>query len=276
MAEQATPGTQAAKDTSAPAAAVASSSGASRGDPLEALNRVREKLNHPHGAALLAFLLGLVLFLPGLGSFGFWEPQETQVVDAITAYKSGGDTAALDPALQHPTLQMRILVQFARWMGTSEWALRLPLSLLGALGMAAVAFAAGWLWRPRAGIYAAIALGTSVNYLFQSRQLGGDVTSMAATALLIAMLAPLLASAKERKERWWLWLPLAAGAAAMAHFSCGALLGVALPCAGAGTAMLAGLLLRGRDGQPLIERKADTIAIAATLAGVALIIGIWA
>ena len=255
--------------TSKPGLPATSGVRAAASDPLRELRR---RLDNPFGVTAVAFLLGLLLFLPGLGSFGFWEPYETTIVDTVSAHSKGDDPGV---ASAHPMLQTRILVQAAKLLGLSEWALRLPLALLGALGMAAVAFAASWLWRPRSGIYAAIALGTSASFLFQARQLGGDVTSMTMTALVIAFLAPVIASAEERSKRPWLWLPLAAAAALGAHFSCGALIGVALPCAGAAAALLAGLLLRDAHNKRMIAATPANLAIAAGLAAVALFIGIW-
>ena len=71
----------------------------------------------PPQAAGTPTQLGLLLFLPGLGSFGFWEPYETTIVDTVSAH-SKGDAAG--PTSAHPTPQPRLLVQAANRLGLSK------------------------------------------------------------------------------------------------------------------------------------------------------------
>src|SRR5215813_5981517 len=74
-------------------------------------------------------LVAAIVFLPQLGSFGLWDPQEISV----------GDVArSADPAgLKQPPLTIWLIRASTRVLGTSEFAARLPLALAGILTLLA-------------------------------------------------------------------------------------------------------------------------------------------
>src|SRR5262245_51872014 len=107
-------------------------------------------------AWLWVALLGAILYLPRLGSFGIWDPYEIRYADAARQLVQG--QARLPPA--KPPLSAIVAASGLRLFGTSELAGRLPQALCGILGLLAVYYAASGLFSRRAGICSAIALAT--------------------------------------------------------------------------------------------------------------------
>src|SRR5687767_1510402 len=93
-------------------------------------------------------LLGCVLFLPRLGSFGLWDPYEIKFADAARHLASG--QAPLSPG--KPPLATLLAAFGVKVFGSSELGGRLPEALVGILGMLAVYYAGSGLFSRRAGL----------------------------------------------------------------------------------------------------------------------------
>src|SRR5579884_4281344 len=122
--------------------------------------------------------IGVVLFLPRLGSFGLWEPYEIKFADWARGLTEGH---ALPPG--HPPLAALVAAAGMKIGGTSEWAARLPEALCGILGLLAIYYAASGLFSRRAGLIAAAVVAVTPSYLLQSRSLASDIATVAAIAL---------------------------------------------------------------------------------------------
>jgi hypothetical protein len=124
-------------------------------------------------------------------------------------------------------------------LGRNEFAARLPLALLGALAALATYALGARLRRPRAGLYAALALMCSPLFLFESRQLTSDVGAVTGAALAMLGFAGLAWPRGPRSSR------AIAGDAALViaglvlgQLAVGMLLGVLIPLASAALAAL--------------------------------------
>src|SRR5690606_7173212 len=152
------------------------------------------------------------------------------------------------------------------------WAGRLPmalsgLALLGAIGLWVKRFAGA-----RAGLYAALALGTTPLFLLHSREMVGATPSFLAAALVAIgasnAIFPGARGADGSSAAPWLWLLVAAVASVLGCLMQGALLFV-LPSLGAValTALLAGV--PWDEGYPRARRVGAWIVV-----GSALLVGV--
>lgn len=191
--------------------------------------------------------LAAVVLLPGLGSFGLWEPQERQLADRSApsaelakkqpqatppaptpAPKDGCQRVAPpDPAAR--TLTTRAMKLGRDTFGDSDAGRRLPLALLGLLTVLAAAGIAMRSIGPRAGVLAALVLLSMPLLVLQSRQLTSEIGTAAGITLIIYGLVALARPAR----LWFVDLPvsvvaLAAGVV-LGFFGGGALLGLLVP-----------------------------------------------
>jgi hypothetical protein len=177
-----------------------------------------------------ALLFSLLICLPRLGSFGFWDPSELKLADqARDMVRAGG---LLDPTVggkYAPTARLDLFLAALgiKLFGASELAARLPIALLGVGALMAVYWAGTGLFRARAALLGTLVLGTMTMFVLEARQLTTDVPLMAALALAMAGLGRYAwpASGKRRPR------DLAAGVAGLAvgYLGGGALAGVVLP-----------------------------------------------
>src|SRR5262245_45045678 len=110
-------------------------------------------------------LLGAVLFLPRLGSFGLWDPYEIRYADAARELADG--RARLAPG--KPPLAALVTAIGIKVFGASEWGGRLPQALCGLAGLLAVYYAGAGLFSRRTGLIAAALLAVSPLYMLESR-----------------------------------------------------------------------------------------------------------
>ena len=151
-------------------------------------------------AAVIA--LAAAVLLPGLGSFGLWEPQERQLADRIAPREELAakqkSLAPTPPAptkdscqrIQPPDAEARTLTNRAMMWGRdnvadSDAGRRLPLALLGLLTVIATAGIAMRLCGPRAGILTGLVLLSMPLLVFQSRQLTSEIGTAAGAALTL-------------------------------------------------------------------------------------------
>ncbi len=190
----------------------------------------------------VAAAIGLV-YLPRLGSFGFWDPHELDVVAGGAGVN--GWLARLGTAL----------------LGQGEAAARLPLALLG-LATAGLVFV--WAARvagPRVGAIAALLCASAPLMVLESRQLVGDLGGLAGATAAVAGATVALAPRRRRDLALAaLLLPLGG---ALAYLSAGAVLGVAVPAA----AVAAGAVAIGRRRAAAVAGLIAVAALAAAVVG---------
>lgn len=154
----------------------------------------------PIALAVIAVLAALLL-LPGLGSFGIWEPQERQLADRAAPRKEiqdkrDADLAKLpppkDPCLKQAppdavarSLQNRAPAMGRDVFGDSDGARRLPLALLGLLTVVALATTASRMGNARAGLIAGLVLLSFPLLSLQSRQLTSEIGTACGGALIV-------------------------------------------------------------------------------------------
>ena len=156
----------------------------------------------PVALACVAVLAAAVL-LPGLGTFGLWEPQERQLADKVAPGpelakkraamlpqppqqppKDGCYRIAPDDAIAR-TLTPRAMEWGRDTFGNSDTGRRLPFALLGLLTVLAAAGLAMRGSGPRAGIVTALVLLSMPLLVLQSRQLTTEIGTAAGGALII-------------------------------------------------------------------------------------------
>lgn len=142
-------------------------------------------------------LLAVAILVPGLGTFGLWEPHERQLSDRATrpAAKVTAPVAPEPPndgcLRQAPpdavarTLTTRAPAWGRDAFGDSDRGRRLPFALLGILCVLASAGIAMRLVGARAGVITAVILLSMPFLVLQARQLTSEIATAAAGALTI-------------------------------------------------------------------------------------------
>lgn len=215
---------------------------------------------------LWVVVVAAVIILPGLWSFGFWEPGEIAIADQARAEVEGARSAEAgeperEAAERKPTRAERIaeaeppLTEWAigrgvRQVGVSELGARLPLALMGILA-ALVTFLLGRrLASARAGLIAALVLLSLPLFLFQSRQLMSSIGAVLGGALLV-MGACGIAWPERDRERHPLWryavdVSLIVAGALLSYYGARALLGLVVPLGAVGLATAGALYTERR------------------------------
>jgi 4-amino-4-deoxy-L-arabinose transferase-like glycosyltransferase len=223
-------------------------------------------------APLLGLVVAALLLFPLIGTYGLWDPQEITIADqARDALRDG---ALFDLLRSRPPLTEWLIAWSVDLLGASELAARLPLALLGFLGVAATYFLGQRLRRPRVGAFAAIILASSPLYLFQARQLIGDIGLPAGYAIAALGLTGLVwPSTRPAALELVRDLLLALAGMAIATLSGGVVWGTLLPLAT--TALASFALRKHRDdtAPPADYRAFLTVTMAlATLAVLAAVL----
>lgn len=152
-------------------------------------------------ALVCVLVLAAAVLLPGLGSYGLWEPHERQLADRVAPRaeleakqkaqqpppKQGKDACdrIQPPDAVARTLTPRALKWGRDYVGDSDAGRRLPLALLGLLTVLASAGLAMRFAGPRAGIIAALVLLSMPLLVLQSRQLTSEIGIAAGSALTL-------------------------------------------------------------------------------------------
>lgn len=161
--------------------------------------------------SILVIGLGLLLFVPFAGTYGLWDPWETHYAEVARQMTKRGDFISLwwpgsprdvDVFWSKPVLTywlMSIGMHIARvglpggdpgemaLSTRAEWAVRLPFCLLGALAMWGVYLVVSRLVTRRAGILAALVLGTSPMFSLIARQAMTDMAFVGPMTLALAL-----------------------------------------------------------------------------------------
>ena len=203
---------------------------------------------------LFAGVVAVLVLLPGIWSFGMWEPHEIRIADEARARHAADDSTdeSDEPA---PTANKDRGPQLTEWaiargistFGQSELGARLPLTLLGITAVMAIFFLGLRLGSPRAGLLAALVFVTFPLVVFQSRQLMSDIGAVAGSSLMMLGLVGLAWPRRGRgKHPLWLYpidvVVLAVGAA-ISYFSAAMFLGWFVPFGAVAIASIAGALL---------------------------------
>ncbi len=199
-------------------------------------------------ALLCVLVLGAAVLLPGVGTFGLWEPQERSLADKIAPRPElAKQQAAMNPQkppapkdgcwrIAPPDANARTLTNKAMtWgrdtFGPTDAGLRLPLALLGLLTLLAAAGIAIRSSGSRAGVLTALVLLSMPLLVLQSRQLTSEIGTAAGATLIIYSLVSL-----SRPGRvWFVDVPVSLAALAvgsvLAFLGGGALVGLLVPIA---------------------------------------------
>lgn len=209
-----------------------------------------------------AVLFAVALILPGIGSFGFWDPWELSLADRARDIASS--PSLLDPTIggrfaAEPPLDLFLSALGMKIFAASELGGRIFNALFGVGAIVAVYWAGVGLFRRRAALLAALVLGTMPLFLLQARQLTSDTPLVAGLALALGGLGRYAwpASGVRRLGH----LAIAALGMAAGLFSGGALLGVALPCLAITGAVAAGWGLRARAAETETAAALTTAAL---------------
>jgi 4-amino-4-deoxy-L-arabinose transferase-like glycosyltransferase len=160
-------------------------------------------------ASLLVVLLGLVLFLPFMGSYGLYDPWETHYSEVARQMMERGDFISLwwpgapidpDHFWSKPVLSFWLMSLSMRVFGLAhadpgtlalstraEWAVRMPFILFGVLGIYAVYLCVSRFVSRRAGLMAAVVAATSPLYALVSRQAMTDMAFVGPMTMALAL-----------------------------------------------------------------------------------------
>jgi hypothetical protein len=239
--------------------------GASGAGPL--VNRLRSRLQRvpPWGWAL-AF--AVLLCLPRLARFGFWDPWELKLAEQARDVASSGHFFDATVGGRYPgtrplgTILSAIGISI---FGAHELGARLPIALCGLAALMAVYWAGTQLLRPRAALLATLALGTMPLFVLEARQLASDAPLIACLALSLGALGRLAWPPDGRRRL--LDIGLALAGLGLGAFAGGALLGFALPVLAMIAALLVGWGLRATDPQAATAVEDGTGPLSASGVG---------
>jgi len=210
-----------------------------------------------------ALLFSVVLCLPGLGSFGLWEPWELNLADQARrlADDAGGvGPGALARALAHAQLTPYLQALGIALVGPTEGGARFFGALAGVASLMAVYWAGAGLLRARAALLAVLTLGSTPIFALSSRQMTSNMPLVAALALTLGALGRWTWPADGQRRGRDLALGLVG--LGLAFGAGGALVGVVVPCLALALAVLICLGLRVQPEPRPPERGASAAAAA--------------
>jgi hypothetical protein len=228
----------------------------------------------PKHYPFLAVLLCAVLYLPGLGRFGLWDPWELKAADPARemaeckAAKEGlpggqeraytfGEIAALKHGraadvtcgsftdvtqkgrhVGHPPLSTWSTAVGIRLFGLNEFGVRIGGALWALLAVFLTALYGGRLFSPRVGLLGAVILATTPLFAFEGRQAMGEALHVALEGAAIMGFACFMWPEDGRRRP--LDLAVGAGGLFVGLLGAGPLIGVLLPLAVIGLALVLG------------------------------------
>jgi 4-amino-4-deoxy-L-arabinose transferase-like glycosyltransferase len=195
---------------------------------------VNEPARTPSVPATYALLaaLALALFVPRLGSYGFWDPYEIRIADAARAHTAGAPLVQAAAQLGRPAITVALAAAGFRAFGIGELGGRLPIALIALLAVLACFYAGGGLIRRRGALLGSFILATTPAFLLGARQLTTNAPLVLATALAVGGLAralwPLEGSSSSRPLVDAL---IASAGLVLGQLSAGLLVGLVAPLA---------------------------------------------
>jgi hypothetical protein len=232
----------------------------------------------------------LFILVPPLTKSGLWDPYELNVAELarrVALNMFGASSLALggaDNSLPHlndlgrPQGPFTLIALGFKVFGLHEWAGRLPLAVVGVLGVLATYAFVARLFDRRTGALSAIALCTMPLYFVQARSILGDILTMASLACSFGGLA---VAAFDRDEKGPTalgarlpWLGLAAVGLFAGLESRGALIGVGVPLLGVGLGWLVGRVAAGPQNKSQVGAGRSADVVGDVVGGVALLAGV--
>jgi 4-amino-4-deoxy-L-arabinose transferase-like glycosyltransferase len=161
--------------------------------------------------ALLVIAIGLLLYIPFAGSYGLWDPWETHYGEVARQMTERGDFISTwwpgSPRDQAEFWSKPVLTFWLMSLGmhvvgigsrggppqemavgnAAEWALRVPFCLLGVLAMYAVYLVTARFVTRRAGLLAAVVVGTCPMFSLVARQAMTDMAFVGPMALALSL-----------------------------------------------------------------------------------------
>ena len=203
-------------------------------------------------------LFAVLLVLPRLGAFGFWDPWELKLGEHARDMAEGSlsDVTVHKRFPAEPPLDLVVSALGMKIFGVGEFGGRLGNGLFAILAILAVYWAGLGLLRRRAAVLSALALGSLPLFVLEARQIVSDMPLVAALALALGGLGRF--AWPPDGVRRMLDLGVAAVGLVLGLYSGGALLGVGLPCLAVAGSLLVGFGLRPRAEAP--EAQADAAA----------------
>ena len=207
-------------------------------------------------------MFAALVLIPGVGGPGLWEPQEMALADQAAqrvdgTYQAPGSVTSCPTAPDAEgarTLTPRLAAFGLSNVSSSDAGLRIPMVLIGLLGVLTV-FGVGWrLASARAGAIGALVLMSFPLWSMQSRQLAGELPGAVGGTLLVYALVVVANPLRRSQALMAIDLAVAALALALgghlAFHGSGALVGllpplIAVAAAGAFALPELGLGLRG-------------------------------
>lgn len=155
----------------------------------------------PYG---LILLLGIVILLPRLGDFGFWDPWEPKYAQSVREMLER-DSYFIpyyrdEARLAKPILTYWSIMAGAAVFGINEFGARIGGALAALASMLAVYYGVSRIRGRQAGILAAVVLGTMPQFYFVARQATPDVYLFVGLGLSLLFLALGLFVPDERRE----------------------------------------------------------------------------
>src|SRR5450759_707746 len=193
-------------------------------------------------------LFAVLLVLPRIGAFGFWDPWELKVAEHARdmAESSLTDVTVGKRYPAEPPLDLFLSALGMKVFSVGEFGGRVGNGLLAVLAILAVYWAGLSLFRRRAAVLSALALGSLPLFVLEARQIVSDMPLVAALALALGGLGRYAwppDGVRRMRD-----LAIAAAGLVLGLLAGGALLGVALPCLAVGASLLVGFGLRPRAG----------------------------
>ncbi len=182
------------------------------------------------GTALLALLLLVGIFLlPGISSFGLWDPHEVRLVEGASEPIPTAELWKPANAIR-PRLPLLAIKYGLSVFGTSELGARLPMALLALAICATVFLHFAWRGRVRAGLLAGVVLLTTPTLFLGARQASLHLLPMLGQLLAITGLSALCLPRQGRAVvDGILGLVLAVIGCAIGLLTTGSMMGIAVP-----------------------------------------------
>lgn len=140
-------------------------------------------------------IIGAVLILPMLGSYGLWDPAEIKLADVAQNYIEGQA-----PKNVQSLLQVWLVGLGFKLFGVNEFAGRFPLALCGLLGLLVAYRVVKRLVDEKAALVASFVFITTPTILFQSRQLTSEIPFFIAILAAIGGLSAYIAPRDKKRE----------------------------------------------------------------------------
>jgi 4-amino-4-deoxy-L-arabinose transferase-like glycosyltransferase len=137
--------------------------------------------------AMLA-VLGLLLFFPGLGAFGLWDPYEIRLADAARALTQSASWG-WGAQLGKPPMQIWWIAYGFKLLGVGELGGRLPIAVGSLAALLATYYAGAPLVGKRGALLGGFALATTPAFLLGARQLTTNAPLVLGAALAVGGLA---------------------------------------------------------------------------------------